>query len=165
MSNGRTVGVIVASVLAIVALAVVIVSLVGRAPKTFEPGSPEAALQAYLVAWDDGDLETAYSSFSAAAHRDLSFADYQRAARTWRSQQTSDIRRLLLIDRSTGNAERVTVYLILEETYGKNLEASSYRSQREVSLVREEGAWRLADPLVWLDPADNYKVDPAVKSP
>ena len=157
MSNGRTVGAIVGTILGIVALAVIIVGLAGREPKTFEPGSPEAALQAYLVAWDEGDLEAAYSSFSAAARRGLSFEAYQRAARTWHAQQSSDTRRLLLIDRSTGNAERATVYLILEETYRRDLSASSYRSQREVSLIREEGAWRIADPLVWLDPADYYK--------
>jgi hypothetical protein len=157
MSNGRSVGVIAASVLAIVGVAVVIVLVAGRRePKAFEPGTPEAALQAYLVAWDAGDLEAAYASLSSAAQRQITFEDYERAARQWRSQQATGVDRLVLFDRSAGNAERMTVYLIVEETYGDQFGGGPYRSERQVDLVREDGAWRTAEPLVWLDPADYY---------
>jgi len=156
VSNGRSVGVVVGSILAVVALTVVIVVLAGsRGPKSFAAGTPEAELQAYLVAWDAGDLQTAYGAFSSSAQRGLPFSDFERAARNWRSGQAS-VDRLVLIDRSTGDTDRVTVFLIVEETYGEGFGAGSYRSTREVEMIREDGAWRIANSLVWLEPAEHF---------
>jgi hypothetical protein len=159
VSTGRSVGVVVGSILAVVALTVVIVVLAGsREPTSFAAGTPEAALQAYLVAWDAGDLETAYAAFSSSAQGELPFSDWERAARNWRSGQAS-VDRLAFIDRSTGDSERVTVHLIVEETYGEGFGAGSYRSTREVEMIREDGAWRIANPLVWLEPAEHFALE------
>lgn len=158
MSNSRSIGIIVASVVALIGLAVVVVLLAGRrGPEAYPIGSPEAALQAYLVAWDDGDVKAAYAALSRDAHRSMSFGDYQRAARQWRSGQSPQSTRTVLIDRTEGGGDRRVIYLIVEETYGNGLEQGSYRSERQVELVREDGAWRMSQPLVWLDPAEAYK--------
>jgi hypothetical protein len=156
VSNGRSVGVVVGSILAVVSLTVVIVVLAGsREPKSFAAGTPEAALQGYLVAWDDGNFEAAYAAFSSSAQRELPFGDFERAARDWRSGQAS-VDRLAFIDRSTGDSKRVTVFLIVEERYGEGFGAGSYRSAREVEMIREDGVWRIANPLVWLEPAEHF---------
>jgi hypothetical protein len=155
VSNRRSVGVVVGSILAVVALTVVIVVFAGsREPKSFAAGTPEAALEGYLEAWNAGDLAAAYAAFSSSAQQELPFSDFERAARDWRSGQAS-VDRLVFFDRSTGDAERVTVYLIVEETYGEGFGAGSYRSEREVAMIREAGAWRIANPLVWLEPAEH----------
>ena len=54
MTSGRSVLVIAAGILGIVVLGAVVVLLAeGREPQSYEPGTPEAAMQAYLAAWDE----------------------------------------------------------------------------------------------------------------
>jgi len=46
------------------------------------------------------------------------------------------------------------VQLTVEEFYRDGLSTNSYRSPRSVRMVREEDGWKLADSLIWLDPAE-----------
>ena len=65
MTSGRSVLLIAAGIVGIVVLGVVIVLLAeGREPQAYEPGTPEAAMQAYLAAWDNDDASAAYDYFS-----------------------------------------------------------------------------------------------------
>ena len=59
----------------------------------------------------------------------------------------------MLFERTTGGGDAVTVSLTVEEFSGDGLNGSTYRSSRDIRLVRENGAWRIDEPLVWLDPA------------
>ncbi|MCI0345829.1 MAG: hypothetical protein L0221_10365 [Chloroflexi bacterium] len=158
MSNGRSVGVIAGSIVGLVAVAVVIVLLAERrGPPQFAPGSPEATLQAYLEAWDAGDLQAAYGTFSTVARSRLSLEEYRVAASDWRTGQGGgDVVNVVLIDRSAIDGSRATVFVIVETSYGNGLELNSYRSERDVLLTLEDGTWRIADPLVWLDPIAYY---------
>lgn len=160
MSNGRSIGLIAGSIVALVVVAVVIVMLADRRqPQQFAAGSPEATVQTYLRAWDDGDLETAYSSFSEAARRRITLDDYVATSRFWRESRGGDVREAVYIDRSTIDGSRATIYLVVETTYGSGLEVNTYRSQREISLELEDGAWRIAEALVFLDLARDYMVN------
>ena len=61
--------------------------------------------------------------------------------------------RTVLFDSSTGTGDRVQLHLIVEEFYGDGLSGDTYRSPRDVRLVREDGEWRIDQALIWLDPA------------
>jgi len=159
VSNGRSIGLIAGSLVALVAVAIVIVMLADRRqPQEFAVGSPEATVQTYLKAWDAGDLETAYSSFSEAARQRITFDDYVATSKLWRESRGGDVRETVYIDRSTIDGSRATIYLVVETTYGSGLEVNTYRDQREISLELEDGAWRIADALVFLDLARDYMV-------
>ena len=159
MSNGRSVGVIAGSIVGLVAVAVVIVLLADRqAPQTFAPGSPEATIQTYMKAWDKGDLEAAYAQFTTAARSQMSLERFEAASSRWRASRHGDTTELVLIERSEIDGSRATVFVIVETSYGGGLENNTYRTEREVQLSLEDGAWRITDPLVWIEPADVYMI-------
>ena len=159
MSNGRSVGVIAASIVGLVAVAVVIVLLADRrAPQDFPPDSPEAAIQAYLRAFEDRELETAYDHFSAAAQQRMTFAEFESGESQWRAGQGTEVTHVALIANSTVEGTEATIELIVETTYDGGLENNTYRDEREVLMTLEDGAWRFVDPLIWLDPFDHYGI-------
>ena len=43
--------------------------------------------------------------------------------------------------------------ITVEEFYADGLGGSTNRYDHEIHLVREDGAWYIAEPLVWLEPA------------
>jgi hypothetical protein len=155
MSAGRTLGMIAGGIIALVLVAVVVVLLAGtRSPQQFAAGSPQAAVQAYLAAWDDGDTEASWAFFSSEIKNSYSLEDYRRTIDQYGgySYPGGGPRRSVYIDGVEGSGDRVTVQLTVDEYYGNGLNTSSYRSPRSVGLVREDGAWKIRDPLVWLDP-------------
>ena len=159
VSGSRSVVAVVAGVLGLIALAIVIVVVAGgRQPRTFPASSPEAALQAYLTAWDAGNYEASYAAFSSGAQQRMSFEEYERYAGDYRFNTSPGTQRLVVIDRTSADGDHMTVHLIVEETYGDGFGGGGpYRSERAVQMVNEDGAWRLADPLVWLEPAEHFK--------
>lgn len=164
MSSNRSVLYIAAGILALVILAVAVVLLAGdREPQEFPPDSPEAALQAYLAAWDDGDIEAAYTYFSRRIHGTTSFEVYQRAADDFATygMPPNGPQRRVFIDEVTGSYPRVVVHLTVEELYGDGLSQNVQRSTRLVRMVsdavsRDPNQWRIDEPLVWLDPMPVY---------
>lgn len=157
MSNGRSIGLIAGSIVGLVIAAVVIVLLAERRePQQVAAGSPEATVQVYLRAWDRGDLAGSYAQFSSSAQRRMDFDDYQAAANLWHANRGGDVREAVFIDHATIDGSRATVYLIVETTYGGDLELNTYRNEREIALEREDGAWRIADALVFVDFARDY---------
>ena len=137
-------------VLAVITIAVVL--LAGdREATEFDADSPEAALQRYLVAYDGGDLDTAHAYFSADVRQRMDLDAYQRAVDSWGVGFEPD--RSVLFDSTSGTGDRVELHLIVEEFAGDGLSGETYRSPRDIRLVREGGEWRIDEPLVWLDPA------------
>lgn len=160
MSNGRSVGVIAASIVGLVAIAIVVVLLADRrAPQDFPAGSPEAAIQGYLQAFEDRKLEAAYDHFSAAAQQRMTLAKFEEAASQWRASQGPDVTHAVFIAGSSIDGTESTVELIVETTYAGGLENNIYREERSAQLTLEDGTWRFADPLVWLDPIDYYSFE------
>jgi len=137
-------------------LAVVAVGLsAARDPDQFPADSPQAALQAYLQAFEDEDYKAAYASFSADVQSQMSLEDFERAATDYH-QYATESRRVLYdgIDQvQTDGDERATLRLTVEVSYGDVLFADQYSYPTEVRMVREGGAWHIDQALVHLDPA------------
>jgi hypothetical protein len=157
MSNTRTLALIAGGIVALVLVSVAVVLLAGgRQREEFVAGTPEAAVQAYLDAWKEEDADATWAFFSAEVQEEYSFENYERAVRDYHLYQYPDggPSRSVYIDGADGTGDQVTVQLTVEEVYGDGLNTSSHRSPRAVRMVREGGAWKLADPLIWLDPAE-----------
>ncbi len=153
MTSNRTLIWIATSIVGVVVVAGAIVLLAGgREPETFEPGSPQAAMQAYLAAWDEGDYEAAYSFFSEGVQADASFDAYESQARSHGSYGGSDGSRATFIDDVEGDGDRVTIHLTTEEYYGDGPGAQVYRNPRQVRMIHESDGWKIDEPLIWLDP-------------
>ena len=137
-------------VLTVVTIAVVL--LAGdREAAEFADDSPEAALQRYLAAYEDGDLDEAHAYFSAEVRQRMDLDAYQRAVDSWGIEFQAD--RSVLFDSTSGSGDRVELHLIVEEFSGGGISGETYRSPRDVRLVREGGEWKLDQALVGLDPA------------
>lgn len=157
MSNTRTLLFIAGGIVGLVIVSVAVVLLAGgRQRQEFAAGSPEATVQAYLDAWEEGDAAAIWAFFSTDAQEEYPLEEYERAVSDYRLYQYPDggPSRSVYIDGVEGSGEQVTVQLTVEEYYGDGLNTSSYRSPRAVRMVREGDAWKLADPLIWLDPAE-----------
>jgi hypothetical protein len=157
MSNTRTLVFIAGGIVALVLVSVAVVLLAGsRQQQEFAAGSPEATVQAYLHAWEEGDPEETWAFFSTEVQEETTFESYERAVSDYHLYQSPEggPSRSVYIDGVDGGGDQVTVRLTVEEFYGDGLNTTSYRSPRAVRLVREDGAWKLADPLIWLDPTE-----------
>ena len=148
---GIAVGIAAVAVVAVVAVAFT----AAQGPAEFPPDSPEAALQAYLEAYDEGDYEAAYGHFSADVQDQMAFEEFERVAREY-GIYAGESRRVLYdgVGRvEIDGDETKTLQLTVEVSSGGGLAANPYSYQTEVPMVREDGAWRIDQPLVHLDPA------------
>jgi hypothetical protein len=151
-SANRTLLFIGLGVVGLVAITIAVVLLAGgREAAEFDADSPEAALQRYLAAYEDGDLEAAHAYFSADVRQRMDLDAYQQAVDSWGIGYEPD--RSVLFDSTSGTEDRVELHLIVEEFAGDGLSGETYRSPREIRMVREGDEWRIDQPLVWLDPA------------
>jgi hypothetical protein len=151
-SSSRSLIYVALGVVALAVVTIVAVLLAGhREAAEFPAGSPQAALQAYLVAYEEGDFDAAHTYFSADVRERMDREAYQEAVDSWGVGNEPD--RTVLFDSTTGTGDRVEVHLIVEEFYGDGLSGDTYRSPRDIRLVREDGEWRIDQALIWLDPA------------
>jgi hypothetical protein len=152
--TGRGLLLVGVAVLALVVVTIAVVLLAPRATTEFPPDSPEAALQGYLRAFDEGDYEAAYAFFSDEIRNDLSLDDYERQIQLYGLPYGEIGSRRVLFDRSSGSGDRIRVHLTVEEFHGGGGlgGGSTYRSAREIWMVRQADGWRIDEPLVWLDP-------------
>ncbi|MGH2456618.1 MAG: hypothetical protein ACRDHD_10235 [Candidatus Limnocylindria bacterium] len=154
MTSTRTLLAIAGGIAALLLLAVVVVVLAGnRQAQEFPPGTPEAAMQAYLRAWDDDDLPAAYAYFSADVRDRASLEEYQAVARSYGEPSFDGPRRAVYIDGVDGSGDRVTLLLTVEERYGDAFGGGSNRYERPVRMVREDGEWKIDEPLIYVEPA------------
>jgi hypothetical protein len=155
MSSTRTLAFIAGGILVLVAISVAIVLLAGgRQRQEFAAGSPEATVQDYLAAWEEQDPAAAWTFYSSEVQAEYGYDEFERAANDYfRYSGQQGTSRSVFIDGVDGSGERVTVRLTVEEYYSDGLNNNSYRSPRTVRLIREDGSWKLRDPLIWLDPA------------
>lgn len=127
----------------IVVTIVLAFTLGDREPTTFDPGTPERAVQDYLQALDDGDFEAAYALLSSDYQRTVSLSDFlERERFQFRSDYGAD---RVTIDDVDINGETARLRLQLRYVTG---DGDDYERQEDVALVRENGAWRLRSPLL-----------------
>lgn len=152
-AGDRSLLIIGAGVLALAVITVAVVLLAGdRRTADYPADVPEGALQRYLAAYEAGDLEAAYAFFSERVRQRMSLDDYQRSTGFMAPPMEGASRRVLF-DRRSGEGDRVQLHLTIEEFYPDGIDGSTQRSPRQVPLVREGGAWRIDEALVWLDVA------------
>jgi hypothetical protein len=137
------VGGVLGIVLVVVAVAAIVI-VGAREDKEYAAGSPEAAFQAYVRAWDAGDTDAAWAMLTDEAQVRGSRSDF-RAANSWRENQAQRI----WIDQRQGTDERAVLHLTIESIHDEGLFGSG-RDQDEsrVTMVREDGDWKIATPLV-----------------
>lgn len=152
-SPDRSLLVIGGGIVALVVVAVLAVVLFGsREPQSFAADTPEGVVQRHLAAVEDEDYETAWSYLSEAVQSEWSMDEYRRAARDYGYYGGQS--RRVLFDRSEVDGDRARVWLTVEEYYGGGPfgGGETYRSERQIALVREGGAWRIDDPIIGLEP-------------
>lgn len=153
-SGNRMLLIIGTVIVGLVVLTVAVVLVAGsRKPVAYPADTPEGAFQAYLTAFDEGDVEGAYGHFSAGVQERMDLDAYEAAIDAQAGYYGPQSSRRVLFDRRSGEGDRITLHLVVEEFYGDGLEGSTNRSPREIRLVHEDGAWRIDEPLVWVDPA------------
>jgi hypothetical protein len=143
------VGVAVIAIGAVIA----VVLLANRAPVTYSPDSPQAALQGYLQAFERGDYATSYTYFSEEVRATTSEAEYRTLIQQYGIYDSNPSSRILF-DRTTGSGDRVVLHLIVEQSSGGGPFGGGdvYRSSRQIAMVREAAGWRINQALVWVDP-------------
>lgn len=138
-----------AAIVVLIALAVVVVLAVPKGPTAYDPGSPEAAFQAFYQAYEAGDVEGAYGLLGAAVRDQLTLAEYRRLAAEHAWQRDQDRRVVLLGTDVTG--DRANLRLRVDQFSGGGLGGDRYSDERTIRLVREHGAWLIDDPIIGIE--------------
>lgn len=145
-SSGRSIwiiGLIGALVLVLVAAGTVLF-INDDEVAAYPPDSPEAAYQAYAQAWDAGDVEAAWGALTPRAQALVPRYEFRDANR-WRGEEAMRV----WIDQRTGTDDRVVLHLSIESVYDGGLFGSDrYTDGSRVTLVREDGDWKIDSPLV-----------------
>ena len=152
-SANRSLAYIGGGVVALMIITIVIVLLAGgREAEGFTADSPQGILQSYLAASEEGDLAAAHAYFSADVHDEMDLDAFVRATDSYGAygEGTSHS---VFFDSASGDGDRIVLHLTVEEFYGDGMNRSSYRSEREIRMVREADGWRIDEPLVLLNPA------------
>ena len=163
MGSDRSVLAIAGAIGATVIAAVLIVVALGDRPAaSFPSDSPEAAVQAYLAAWDAEDFDAAYAFFSAEVKRQVPLEEYRQVARDQAGYgYPPGERRRVTIDRVNVQGDRAEVHLSIEHFVGGGgpFGNGSYQSTSVVRLVREQGAWKFDQALIGVEPGPFFPPD------
>ena len=151
--TGKPVLIVVGAVLVLVVAAIAAVATLGSRTATYPAGSPEAAFQGYLAAYDEGDYETSYAYFTDAVKVRFPYGQYVDEC-TSRGASDEGVR--VIIERADISGERATLRLTIERYYANGLQSSRYRSPGEVRLVRIDGRWRIDQRMIGVEPSYYY---------
>ncbi|MFN3335962.1 MAG: nuclear transport factor 2 family protein [Thermomicrobium sp.] len=154
------VGAVLAVLIVVTALVVLLVER--RGPPQYPPDSPEAAVVSYVEALQAGDPERVRAALSMRAQQELErreqleiyydFAAEVRGA----SESLRDAR--VRIDHVKRRDGRATVTVTIERTAADiqpgfpfpSLGGGTFRYQRTLTLVREDGAWKVDELAFYL---------------
>jgi hypothetical protein len=154
VGSDRSLLAIAGGIAATVVVAVLIVVVLGdRPPAPFPQGTPEAALQGYVQAWEDEDLEATYGYFSQGVKATLPFEEYRQVARDQGNFSGVPQQRRVTIDKVELDGERAEVYLSIEYSFEGGFPlGGGYRDTRTIHLVKEAVDWKVDDALLGLEP-------------
>jgi hypothetical protein len=133
-----------------------IVLLGGRSEQAYPADSPEAMLQRYLGSFDDRDYEAVYAHFSTDVKERTDLETYLDSILAY-GYPDAQLTRRVFIDGVSGSGDSRVIRLTVEEFYGQDLGGGSYRSERQLRVVREPDGWHIDELLVWLDPAPFFE--------
>lgn len=148
----RTVILLGGAILAVAGVAVLVVALSARQPVVYPAGSPEAAFQGFLSAWEANDLDTAYSSFSDGVRSRATLEEYRRMDRDYRWAREQDRRVVLTGTRLNGDRATLDLRIDWFSSGGWFGGGSTWSENRSVALVREDGAWHVDEYLAGIEP-------------
>ncbi len=153
---------IAAGIAAVSVLAIVVLAVAGEGgPSEFPADSPEAALQAYLTAFENGDYPAAYAYFSNAAQATVSLEQFEQAATDYGTYPEAS--RRVTYDGTDGSGDEVTLQVTVETSSPGGLSSNRYTYSSVVPMVREAGDWRIAEAIVFLEPGWFGEPAPAAK--
>src|SRR5688572_226679 len=141
--------VVLGAIVALIGVALVLVLAVPKAPTSYEPGSPEAAFQAFYRAFQDGDLEGAHGLFSSSVKGQLTLAEY-RSVSAEHDWQRHEERRVVLAGTDV-KGDRADLHLRIDQFSGGGLGAARNSYERTVRIVRESGVWLIDEPIVGVE--------------
>jgi hypothetical protein len=148
----RTVILLGGAILAVAGVAVLVVALSARQPVAYPAGSPEAALQGYLSAWEADDLDTAYASFSDRVRAQATLDEYRSMDRDYRWAREQDRRVVLTGTRLSGDRATLDLRIDWFSSGGLLGGRSNWSENRTVVLVREDDAWHVDEYLAGIEP-------------
>jgi hypothetical protein len=132
--------------------AAVVLLAEGRRPASYDLGTPQAAMQEYLTAWQSDDYEAAYAYFSDEIKGDTSLEEYETLQRNFGDPNGYQSNEAVYIDKAEGDDAQVTLYLTVEQFYGGDgLGGGSYRSPRSVRMVHQADGWKIDEPLMGVE--------------
>ncbi len=135
----------VAVTMVVAVLGVAAILLSGEPSESEYPsGSPQAAFQGYLRAWEAGDASGAWAFLSTAARERVSYERFDAANR----RQPDDAYRVWIEDVSV-DGDHAVLQVVVESLTGEGLlEPDRERVERRVTLAQEAGAWKVDTPTV-----------------
>jgi hypothetical protein len=136
------VGAIVLAALVIVA-GVAVLLMSEREDSSYEPGSPEAAVQAYAVAWAAGDSDAAWQMLTSRAQSRVQQFEFRNAIR-WDEEVPSRV----WVDERRDFDDHVVLSLSVERTWDGLLGPDRDISPLRISLVKVDGEWHIDSPIV-----------------
>ncbi len=148
----RTVLILGGVILTLAAVGLIVVLLTGRSAATYPAGSPEAAFQGYLAAWQAGDLEGAYAHLSPRVRALATVDEYRAMDRDYGWGRDEDRRVVLTAARITGDRARLDLRVESHGTGGLFGGADTWSENRSVTLVRDGNEWYVDEYLAGIDP-------------
>jgi hypothetical protein len=135
-----------AALLIVVGIGAVLLTSRAAAPRPVDPDSPVGVVQAYVEALRGGELDRAHGYLSRAAQASVPLDDYRRHAYRPYAPDTSAQR--VLVEAVTVGADTASVKVTLSRFSARPdpFSASTYHRDTTISLVREDGAWRISRP-------------------
>jgi hypothetical protein len=138
---------IVGGSVGLIAIGIVAVVLAARgpAPPAVDPDSPVGVVQAYLEAVRSGDSPRARGLLTTSARETF---DRQKESHP-RPVQAGGTQRRILIEPVETGPERAEVKVTVSRTSARSepFSTGAYHQELNARLVREGGAWRLAQPI------------------
>ena len=133
----RSLLLVAAVAVGLVVITLLIAALAGRQPPaSFPEGSPEARVQAYMVALERGDTAASYAMMSEAFRREVTAVEFaDRDA--WFPEDAE-----IVVRNREEQGDRAFLTLVVR-TGGRGLfGGEAYEYEERVTLIREAGEWR-----------------------
>lgn len=126
----------------IVAVAVGAMLTIDQQDAEYPAGSPEAAFQAYLRAWESGDADLAWAALSSRAQEQIPLDRFRSA-----NAHQPDDAHSIWIDDVIRHDERVVLLLAIESLSEDGLlRRDRERASARMTLVRENDDWKIDSP-------------------